>query len=356
MVDTMQARICTFFRLPSHLDVALIARGLASLAVVWWHVVGYQAAAPLERIFTPSGRYAVWVFFALSGYLMGLSFISKRYRFNGSSLSSYFLNRWLRIWPLFAVVSVFSLGFAYFRGEAPALSFTFFTREFFMLQGIHAYSLNGVFWTLGVEAQFYFVLPVIVFALLKSRKPLLCGVMFYILLAVTTETEVRDQLFPWMTSDSRDLLGNLMHFQAGILIALIRPRLIEKVNPLVGWPALVAWATAVISLFMLANFLYFSRPASFFSWRGAVTVDAFAILVLGLHVIVESRRVKIGAIGTTLLILGVLSYGLYCWHGALWPIELLNGRFWPLLSASLVVTILSYWLLERPLLSFKRRV
>jgi len=80
-----------FFRvaIPPHIDVALALRGLASLAGVWWHVWGYRAQSPEVYSFTTSGRTTVWIFFALSGYLIGYGLLYGRYGFEFVSLKNY---------------------------------------------------------------------------------------------------------------------------------------------------------------------------------------------------------------------------------------------------------------------------
>lgn len=76
-------RVNSLFRIeiPRVLDVNLMLRALAVIVVIYWHVHGYRAEGYIEKISTVSGRFAVWVFFVLSGYLIGLSLIT-RYTFS----------------------------------------------------------------------------------------------------------------------------------------------------------------------------------------------------------------------------------------------------------------------------------
>lgn len=56
---------------PKFLDLSLMMRGLMASAVVWWHTAGYSLDLPFLQPFNITGRLAVWVFFGLSGYVIG---------------------------------------------------------------------------------------------------------------------------------------------------------------------------------------------------------------------------------------------------------------------------------------------
>lgn len=80
------------------MDLLLIVRGLAAISVVVWHAAGYHGELPLINI---PGRVAVWVFFGISGYVISLGFFKYRYKLTRSSLLFFYMNRALRIYPLF---------------------------------------------------------------------------------------------------------------------------------------------------------------------------------------------------------------------------------------------------------------
>jgi len=85
------------------LDLLLIVRGLAALSVVVWHTQGYKAIYP--PALNTSGRVAVWLFFGISGYVIAYGFVHGRYRLTPSELTSFYRNRFLRLYPLFIVLS-----------------------------------------------------------------------------------------------------------------------------------------------------------------------------------------------------------------------------------------------------------
>lgn len=88
------------------MDLILVLRGLAALSVVVWYTVGYQNELP-SLLNTP-GRTAVWLFFGLSGYVIAYGFVHKRYKLTNADLQDFYINRFLRIYPLFLVLSLIS--------------------------------------------------------------------------------------------------------------------------------------------------------------------------------------------------------------------------------------------------------
>ncbi|WP_375506305.1 acyltransferase family protein [uncultured Nostoc sp.] len=105
------------------LDALLSLRGVACLIVVIYHGIiipqlfgsqlspGAQLSSLRQSIiyhgydFTwilfSHGPAAVWIFFVLSGYLMGKGFYSGRYIANISGIVNFWRNRILRIFPLY---------------------------------------------------------------------------------------------------------------------------------------------------------------------------------------------------------------------------------------------------------------
>lgn len=113
------------------------------------------------------------VFFFISGYLVTKSYyniIEKK-----KSLINFFWNRFLRIYPGLIVCFFISLGIVYLSGFfekntirtsdfilwtfANLSIFQFYNPEFFRTFGTGV--LNGPLWSISVEIQFYFLLPII---------------------------------------------------------------------------------------------------------------------------------------------------------------------------------------------------
>jgi len=162
---------------PEKLDFLLIIRGLAALSVIYWHLGGYLVRADYfySYIVIP-GRLAVWIFFMMSGYLIGHALLYGKYTPTIKGIVRFYNNRLLRIYPIFFTVSVVGLLFGYSTIE---LHFDFILKEIFMIQWNHNYTLNSVYWTLGVETQFYVLAPLIIFSFIRIF-PNLRNVFYFI--------------------------------------------------------------------------------------------------------------------------------------------------------------------------------
>jgi len=95
---------------PSNVDFLLIVRGLAAISVIYWHLGGYLVRDEyIASFFVVPGRLAVWIFFMMSGYLVGHGLIYGRYQPDIKSIGRFLFNRLLRIYPIFLFVSFISM-------------------------------------------------------------------------------------------------------------------------------------------------------------------------------------------------------------------------------------------------------
>jgi peptidoglycan/LPS O-acetylase OafA/YrhL len=163
--------------IPATLDFLLIVRGLVAISVVYWHYEGYliRDDSYFISFFVMPGRLAVWIFFMMSGYLIGHGLIYGRYHASVHGIYKFFYNRILRIYPIFFIVSIVCLvaRILILNEKVDPWNYTFIFRQFFMYQWNHDYALNGVFWTLGLETQLYLIAPLLIFGfggILKGSK------------------------------------------------------------------------------------------------------------------------------------------------------------------------------------------
>ena len=172
---------------------------------------------------------AVRGFFVISGFLVAKSFM------NTPSLKEYFIKRAKRILPAYIVVLLFSaITLSFFSSFSFSEYFTdinvykylgwnsiFLNFMHPCLPGLFENNLmcvvNGALWTLKVEEGFYIVLPFIIYAVKKSRKPLLILGSLYVL-----------SLLYWFVMDfylnqpllAKQLPGYLAYFVTGIVLFL----------------------------------------------------------------------------------------------------------------------------------------
>jgi peptidoglycan/LPS O-acetylase OafA/YrhL len=320
---------------PARVDVSLILRGLFACAVVWWHVDGYRGELP--GFVSVPGRVSVWVFFGLSGYVIAHGFFSGHHSLTRSGIAHYLLVRAARILPLFWLASVVAVVLRW-----PEVDFGRLPAQLLALQWSHMDYLVGVFWTLGVELQFYLVVPAVAAALLLAGQ---------LGLALAAAGWLCALILFGGSVDKRTLLESLPHFLAGVAMArLATSDLAELMRP-----RFVAWGAAVVAIAALAAASEVYRSGSFWGHLGALTTDLAVVALLALHISVERRAIPATLPTRLLMGVGVLAYGIYAWHGVVLEFHMpLSDHLAVTLAASIALAVASYLALERPVLAWAR--
>jgi peptidoglycan/LPS O-acetylase OafA/YrhL len=327
---------------PTKLDILLVTRGILALSVIVWHVEGYKNE--FISFFNIPGRSAVWIFFGISGYVMAYGFLKEKYLLNTQGLKKFYTNRFFRVFPLFLLISLFSLMKIYLTTGEFLLNSSNLLEQIFMLQFNHSYVLSGVFWTLGIEVQFYLVAPLLSYFLLtkfKHKEYILIGTYLIMLAWVAISS-----LFLGWSLDGRNLISNLPHFFVGMLGCAF---VLNKKTISIDSSVLL-----VTLLFILGVSNYIYHNASKYYWTiGNFLVDVIILLLVLLHSKMESKTIRDDMfVYSFLTLLGIISYGTYAWHSYLLE---LGSEFKKNLSLAIAVTIvvayLSFWLFEKPILN-----
>lgn len=154
-------------------------RGFAVLLVLLSHASNKGVSLHESLSFSGAGRYGVFLFFVLSAFLLTKQIIeaAPERKELSSFLQHYFLRRFLRIYPLF-IVSLFAYLFFYKLGYG-VYDFSIYD----VIKSIFLIEVRGIFWTIAVEFQFYFILPFIALFFLRysSKKITLILPIFFIL-------------------------------------------------------------------------------------------------------------------------------------------------------------------------------
>ena len=317
-------------------------------------------------LLTPSPWVGVWIFFVLSGYLMGKGFFMGRYAITKKGVGSYFINRLLKIVPLYwAVVFICS---ALITPEI------FHSNNLWMLWNILLFNFdgtlpinpNGSLWTVSTEVHFYLIVPLLfsVFSTVDRKRAFI-----FISIALAAALAYRGIAVMiwgreiWYTLIYTPTFANMDLFLTGFLL-----------NPLI-----LSYKTKVKNGITIG----FGLIALFYIFQAYVFAQAF---VLGHHdvmILLKGFGPTITAIFTAAAIvmfelgqrqgeyrlgrkteiIGLLTYAIYVWHA---PIllaikdEAVSVRDMWAASALLaegifvvmVVSTISYYLIEVP---FERR-
>jgi len=362
-------------------------RAVASIGVVVTHV-SFQTGT------TNNGTWAgflarldsgVALFFVLSGFLLFLPYA--RRRFAGAvppATGPYLWRRALRILPAYWLVVV--MCFVLLPENAKVTSADWI-RHLLLLQNYQPNTLRAGLtqtWSLVTEVSFYLLLPVLATIILgrhgtplSDRRPLRVLGLFvafsiaWLLVSRIVDEDGSQPLGSWLP-------GTLAWFSVGMALALLRAWFEQ-----LGSASLpLAWvrdlAKAPGSCWLLALFLFavattpVAGPRLLFPSTGWEMVaktllygTAAAFIVLPLVLADQSGSRFIRALSVRpLRWLGELSYSIFLWHllvlasvYELTDIKIFQGRFWSVLGLTLagtmVVSTLSYLLLERPLLRLK---
>ncbi len=125
---------------------------------------GTSQTLPIDpfSIFIIEGHTGIGLFLILSGFLFAR--ISKE---GTLKIKNFYLNRILRIYPLFVFILLLAIFFWYAPAPLPAFFCSLLTLQNTPL-AVHTSQLEHL-WTLSVELQFYLVFPYLLWLLKKDK-------------------------------------------------------------------------------------------------------------------------------------------------------------------------------------------
>jgi peptidoglycan/LPS O-acetylase OafA/YrhL len=232
-------------------------RGLASLAVCWFHLTYFHYNVPDQRgyhLVRQTGAYGwlgVEVFFVISGFVIPYSLYRARYRIR--DFFTYLARRIVRLDPPYFLAIVVVLLLAYvdsrhsgrpvaIEGEPVGWARVLLHLGYLNMFAGYAW-LNPVFWTLAIEMQYYLLMGLLfplVVAPNQAVRFATIGMMTAIsVLPATTPLPAADPNTPFIP-------GLLSLFVLGILTFQFRVGLIRAAEYL---PAtLIVAATSIVTL------------------------------------------------------------------------------------------------------------
>ncbi len=323
-------------------------RAIAVMAVLFYH-------AGVETL--SGGFVGVDVFFVISGFLITSILTSQAEAGKEHILRNFYIRRVRRLLPSLVIVILFCYVVSYFflfdqeyiRFAESSLATVFF------IPNLYFWGKTGYFegfgddtpllhtWSLGVEEQFYFIIPTIIVLLLRffNRRVLLVSFILLLLMSfIVNITYIKhDPLLSFFFLPARMwemLAGSLLVF---LLRFAPQNKIISELFGILG----------VILIF----YAYFTlSKVSVFPGYNAI------IPVIGSCFIILSNTSRINMVGRLLslrplVFVGLLSYSLYLWH---WPITVFVNMYFQHTNNVVLITLLSfvlatisYFLIEHPI-------
>lgn len=285
--------------------------------MLWGGVLGH-AGVP----FLPAGFIGVDVFFVISGFLIG-SILMSQLELGVFTLSGFYAKRVWRIFPALYVMIVVTLVAGWFLltphelrylGGA-AIATLAFASNFWFYNQIDSFNPDAKYepllhtWSLGVEEQFYIVIPLVLMglmALVRRSKMALRPLAFGVLAALALASFAYALHFGVDDPQALFYLPLTRSFELilGVLAAIVLPKLVQP-NASVRAALVLAGAATI-----LVSYVLIPETAL---WPSAFTlipiVGILAVLVYG-----EANLPSSAVLGARpLAALGVISYSVYLW-------------------------------------------
>ncbi len=345
--------------------------------VFYFHAVAGQAVAPfffgvnpagipissnVLELFVINGFTAVTMFFVLSGFVFTYGALNSP----KADWKNFYVNRVLRIYPLFILVNLLALHFQ--SNHLPI------TKLLMNLVGIGNYGASYgkfdiVLWAIAVELQFYAIFPLLI-NLLKRKgvKYLigLIGLMVAIRLGIKLHgSSLHDPVY-------LTLIGRLDQFLIGMVAAwyvnsrgwLSSETVKPKLKMALGLFASVVVLAGLLWLYMATGWKYGDSY-----WQVVwPTLEGLAWVAIGIYFVGLVRHRKIRWLKLFSWV-GVVSYSIYVLHYPIiktlqprvainWPAHHLLGGIlsssFIYFPASLLAAALAYNFIEKPALKLRK--
>jgi len=302
-----------------------IWRGIACLMVFAFHTGASFRWPP----FAFYGNNGVHLFFVLSGYLIFQPFLRGM---SGSrpmpSVGRFYARRFLRIYPPYLVALAAFILLRYVTHTNAPSAFNILSHalmSFNYVSHINFFSINPVFWSLAIEAQFYLILPIACMTAValtgSGRAGKQCASLLVVasFLVIGVASRTAENMF----RDSADvrvrtIFSYLDLFGWGMLTAYVQQRFRLEGRIVSRWPlvclgVIIVLATNSWSFYAAdGNWLLTSKLA--YTVISPALICAGASLILLAIVLPSCPTKHLGILLLPLVWTGEISYSIYLYH------------------------------------------
>jgi len=336
--------------------------------LVFVHHHSLFAKIPYLSILHTNGWIGVDLFFALSAFLFTKLLIAEYNKTKTISFKKFYLRRIFRIWPIYFLFIGFSVALYifFFKGSIGNNIgiriiglFTFSDNIMTAIYGYNPLPFIAHLWTITYEEQFYIFIPIIILLLVRSsfKKKLISVISIFILF-----NGIRFALIANNVPHPAIWVLPITHFESIVLGIVIGfggiDFLLKRIRPLM-------FGLIGIFFFILLCFLPNLDNISYWLIVSYSFVGISTSMVL--FSVLNSNYLKEFFSKELFVFLGKRSYGLYVYHllgngVASFMIAKISiipsnslASFLYSLSFTVIVSIISYKVIETPFLKLKKR-
>lgn len=366
-------------------DPLLLLRAFACLLVVFGHglMITHRSANLVDQLdkgnpfwlLTASPWGGVWIFFVLSGYLMGKVFIYGKYTPDQAGIWNFYRNRLLRIAPMYWTSVLVVAALVYPELLYPENYGTLAHILLFDYDGEAKINPIGALWSIGTEMQFYLFVPIIYMLVRKhmtSTVVVAAGMIITIAwgLAFRMGTLSAFGWDLWPREVYKTLAGNIDLF----LIGFLTNYLVLELRPRLKIPHGVAAGFAILTITYIGLAYASSRGMlmNLPDWRDGLLETGPTVVGLLTSAIIVCFELGVVGAPTTLTkivkmgeVFGLMTYAIYVWHepillsasshiGSIPNLHAAVGDFAAALLVVLIISTGMYVFIERPFDKKKR--
>jgi peptidoglycan/LPS O-acetylase OafA/YrhL len=335
-------------------------RGYAIILVILSHI-GLGHIVP--------GGLGVTLFFFISGFLITKLLIKEIAETNKIDIKQFYLRRVVRLYPallfmIFVSVIVMLIVKApiHFKDILCAL---FYLTNYYELyfRPVNSKDINifGILWSLSIEEHFYIFFPVLFYWLYKRNLSLITLLLFISIVVLL----IRCYLL--YTSTHIDFTINEIYIAThtridSIIGGCIAALLIYKYDNKKYLKLLHSYWSIIIGMIIIIFSLFFRNIMFRESIRYSIQSLAFLFIVPAIGVNAESPFLKRIFENKPIILIGRLSYSLYLFHwvaitlAGCYFAEFSVGWFVSTMIVTVILTMFSYYLIERPLVSLRKKL